>query len=167
MAKLIGDGEAVGLDSGTPLVEVARVLAGLRMTVMPMSLHALMALAASASVRLMMPGGETRAEELAMVGALAVASIAALRFGTVVLRCCGISPEGQLTAHDLGDAAVKQVLLASARRRVLVLEGTKFTHAAMAVVCQLSAFDVVVTDSTAPDSVVGEFAVAGVVVRRV
>ncbi len=94
VAELIADGEAVGLDSGTTVAGTARALAGRRLTVMPMSLHAANALAGSASVRLMMPGGEARPGELAMVGPLALASIAALRFDTVVLGCCGVSPKG-------------------------------------------------------------------------
>src|ERR1700689_482305 len=142
VAGLIADGEAVGLDSGTTVVEVARVLAGRRLTAMPLSLHAAMALAGSASVRLMMPGGEARPGELAMVGPLALASIAALRFDTVVLGCCGVSPEGHLMAHDLGDAAVKQALLASAPRSVLSADGSKFHHAALAVPPELAAVDV-------------------------
>src|SRR6202044_4264591 len=75
VSELIADGEAVGLDSGTTVTETARALAGRRLTVMPLSLHAAMALAGSASVRLIMPGGETRPGELAMVGPLALASI--------------------------------------------------------------------------------------------
>jgi DeoR/GlpR family transcriptional regulator of sugar metabolism len=39
VASLIADGEAVGLDSGTTLVEVAHGLAGRRVTAMPMSLR--------------------------------------------------------------------------------------------------------------------------------
>ncbi|MCU1459349.1 MAG: DeoR family transcriptional regulator [Actinomycetia bacterium] len=167
VAALISDGEAVGLDSGTTVVETARALTGRRLTVMPMSLHAAMALAGSPSIRLMLPGGETRAGELAMVGPMALAGIAALRFDTVVLGCCGVSPEGQMMAHDLGDAAVKLALLASARRSVLALDGAKFGRAALAVVCELAAVDVVVTDGSAPDSAAAALEAAGVEVHRV
>jgi DeoR/GlpR family transcriptional regulator of sugar metabolism len=167
VADLIGDGEAVGLDSGTTVLEVARALAGHRLSVMAMSLPAALALSGSSTVRLMLPGGEVRPGELAMVGPLALASIAALRFDTVVLGGCGISPEGELTAHDLGDVAVKQALLASARRRVLVLDGSKFAHAAMGVVCALSSFDVVVTDATAPEVTISALEASGVTVYRV
>lgn len=166
VAELLCDGEAVGLDSGTTVLEVARVLAGRRLTVMPLSLHAATALA-STSTRLIMPGGETRHGELAMVGPLALASISALRFDTVVLGCCGVTPTGDVSAHDLGDAAVKQALLASARRSVMVLDGSKFSHSAMAVVCQLSTFDVVVTDTAAPETAVMALQAAGVAVHRV
>ena len=47
VAGLIADGEAVGLDSGTTVLEIARVLARGRLTVMPLSLHAAMALSGS------------------------------------------------------------------------------------------------------------------------
>ena len=165
VADMIADGEAVGLDSGTTVAETARALAW-RLTVMPLSLHAAMALAASASVRLMLPGGEARPGELAMVGPLALAGIAALRFDTVVLGCCGVSPEGRVMAHDLGDAAVKQALLASGSRSVLAVDGAKFGRGALAVVCELATFDVVVTDDRAPAPAVEALQAAGVEVRR-
>jgi DeoR/GlpR family transcriptional regulator of sugar metabolism len=167
VADLIADGEAVGLDSGTTVAETARALAGRRLTVMPLSLHAAMELAGAASVRLILPGGEARPGELAMVGPLALASIASLRFDTVVLGCCGVSPEGQMMAHDLGDAAVKQALLASGRRTVLAADGSKFGRAALAVVCELTAVDVVVTDGSAPAPAVAALQAAGVEVHRV
>ena len=165
VAELIGDGEAVALDSGTTALETARALVTRRVTVMPVSLHAATVLAGGSGVRLMMPGGECRPGELAMVGPLALASIAAVRFDTVVLGCCGVSPEGHVMAHDLGDAAVKQALLASARRSVLALDGAKFGRGALAVVRELSTFDVVVTDATAPDSVLAGLRADGVEVR--
>jgi len=166
-ADLVADGEAVALDSGTTVTRAAQALAGRRLTVLPVSLHAAMALAASPSVRLILPGGELRPNELAVAGPATLASIAALRFDTVVLGACGVSPEGQVMAHDLSDAAVKQALLASARRRVLAIDGTKFGRAALAVVCDLAAFDIVVTDAAAPASTVDTLAAAGVEVRRV
>ena len=165
-ADLIADGEAVILDSGTTALEIARVIGSRRLTVMPMSLHAAMALAGSSSVQLMMPGGQTRPGELAIVGPLALAGIAALRFDTAVVGCCGVTLDGSVTAHDLGDAAVKQAMLASARRSILVLDGSKFSHAAMAVVGPASAFDVVVTDTSAPEAATSALEAAGVEVRR-
>ncbi len=167
VAALIADGEAIALDSGTTVTETARALAGRRLTVMPLSLHAAMALAGSSSIRLLLPGGEARPGELALVGPLALAGIAALRFDTVVLGCCGVSPEGHVMAHDLSDAAVKQALLASAGRSVLALDGSKFGQSALAVVCELASFDVVVTDDAAPESALEALRSAGVEVHRV
>ena len=121
---------------------------------MPLSLHAAMAPGwLGLYVRLMMPGGETRpGSELAMVGPLALASIATLRFDTVVLGCCGISADGHVMAHDLGDAAVKQALFAAGGRRILVADAAKFGRSALGVVAgKLSAFDILVTDFVRPE----------------
>jgi DeoR/GlpR family transcriptional regulator of sugar metabolism len=100
-----------------------------------------------------------------MVGPLALSSIAAVRFDTVVLGCCGVSPEGHVMAHDLGDTAVKQAMLASASRSVLALDGAKFGRGALAVVQEVSKFDVVVTDTTAPDLVLAGLRAGGVEVH--
>jgi len=164
-AGLIHDGEAVVVDSGTSGLAVARALTDRQLTVMPLSLHGAVALSASSSVNLLLPGGATRFGEGAMVGPLAEASLAALRFDTVVLTCCGLSPEDGVTAHDLQDAAVKRAAVTSSRRIILVAEGAKFTRTALATVCPTDRIDVLVTDETAPADALGRFRDAGVDVQ--
>jgi DeoR/GlpR family transcriptional regulator of sugar metabolism len=166
VAAQLRDGEAVLLDSGTTAVEVGRAIAHRRLTVMPMSLHAAAALSASDSVRLLMPGGETRPGELAMVGPLALASIGALRFDTAVLTCCGLAG-GRVTSHDLGDAEVKQAMIRSSARVLLATDSSKFRCTALAVVCDATAADLIVTDSAAPGDALDPLSSAGVEVRCV
>ena len=137
------------LDSGTTALEVARCLAGRHVTVMTLSLHAASVLAQIEGVRLLMAGGEVRPGELSMVGPLATGSLSALRFDTAVMSCCGLA-DGQVTAHDLGDAEIKRAMRASAARTVLVADSSKFGRSATAVVCATSELDVVVTDSSIP-----------------
>jgi DeoR/GlpR family transcriptional regulator of sugar metabolism len=148
-ADLLIDGESVVLDSGTTALEVARCLVGRRVTVLPLSLHAASVLAQIDGVRLLMAGGEVRPRELSLVGPLATTSLGALRFDTAILSCCGLA-DGQVTAHDLGDAEVKRAMRASAARTVLVADGSKFARSATAVVCALDELDVVVTDGSIP-----------------
>lgn len=149
-AALLSDGEAVALDSGTSGLAVARALVGRRLTVMPLSLHAAGMLSASSAVTLLLPGGTARFGEGSLVGPTTEANLAALRFDTTVLTCCGLSLSAGVTAHDVQDAAVKRAAIASAARVVLVAEGTKFARTALAVVCQASRVDVLVTDASAP-----------------
>jgi DeoR/GlpR family transcriptional regulator of sugar metabolism len=167
VSGLLLDGEAVALDSGTTAVEVARALHGKRLTVIPMSLHVATACAGFGGIRLIVPGGEVRPGELAMVGPLTAGALASLRVDTAVIGSCGVSPDGHVLAHDLGDAAVKQALLGSARRSILTVDGAKFGRPALAVVAALSTFDVVITDETAPDDAVERLRSAGVEVHRV
>ncbi|HET6299479.1 MAG TPA: DeoR/GlpR family DNA-binding transcription regulator, partial [Kribbella sp.] len=64
----IRDGETIVLDSGTTALEVARLLRHRTVTVMPLSLQVANELTGAPGVRLLMPGGEPRPGELAMVG---------------------------------------------------------------------------------------------------
>jgi DeoR/GlpR family transcriptional regulator of sugar metabolism len=164
-AGLLRDGEAVVVDSGTTGLAVARVLIGRRLTVMPLSLHAAAALSTSPSVNLLLPGGSARFREGSLVGPMTEASLAALRFDTVVLTCCGLSLDSGVTAHDVQDAAVKRAAMVSANRTVLVAEGAKFARTALAVVCPAGEVDVLVTDADAPEEAVAQLREAGVEVH--
>ncbi|WP_336317717.1 DeoR/GlpR family DNA-binding transcription regulator [Streptomyces lavendofoliae] len=167
VAALIADGESVVVDSGTTCLEVAKALRDRRVTVMPLSLHAANALADAPSVRLLLPGGEPRPGELAMTGPLAEASLAAVRFDTAVIGCCGLTAGDGLTAYDLADAAVKRAAMASARRTIAVAEAAKLSRTALAFVAPPTALHAVVTDETAPAGATDALAAAGVTVRKV
>ncbi|MFD4664291.1 DeoR/GlpR family DNA-binding transcription regulator [Streptomyces halstedii] len=167
VASLLAEGESVVLDSGTTCLEVAHAIAGRRLTVMPLSLHAANALTGTTGTTLLLPGGRPRPGELALTGPLAEASLASLRFDTAVIGCCGLTTADGLTAYDLEDAAVKRAAIASARRVVAVADGAKFSRTALALVAPVSALHMVVTDTRAPDEETEALRAAGVDVRKV
>ncbi|MFI5764007.1 DeoR/GlpR family DNA-binding transcription regulator [Streptomyces sp. NPDC051563] len=167
VAALITDGESVVLDSGTTCLEVARALAHRRLTVMPLSLHAANALADAPRLTLLLPGGQPRRGELALTGPLTEASLAALRFDTAVLGCCGLTAGDGLTAYDLADAAVKRAAIASSGRIIAVAESAKLSRTALAHVAPAAALHAVVTDQAAPPEVTDTLGAVGVTVRKV
>jgi DeoR/GlpR family transcriptional regulator of sugar metabolism len=167
VAGLIADGETVVIDSGTTCLEVARALEHRRLTVMPLSLHALNALTGAPRLRLLVPGGEPRPGELALTGPLTEASLAALRFDTAVLGCCGLTAADGLTAYDLADAATKRAALSSARRVIAVAQADKLSRTALAHVAPVAALHTVVTEEDAPQDEIEALTAAGVTVRTV
>jgi DeoR/GlpR family transcriptional regulator of sugar metabolism len=167
VAGLIADGESILLDSGTTCLEIARTLRDRHLTVMPLSLHAANALTGAPHLRLLLPGGEPRAGELAMTGPLTEASLAALRFDTAVIGCCGLNTAHGLTAHDLADAAVKRAAIASSRRVIAATDGSKLRRTALAFVAPPTALHAVVTDPTAPDDEIQALGAAGITIRTV
>ncbi|HEX4817113.1 MAG TPA: DeoR/GlpR family DNA-binding transcription regulator [Nonomuraea sp.] len=167
VAGLIADGETVVLDGGTTALQVARALRDRRLTVLPLALQSVSALAAAPRVRLVLPGGEVRKGELNVIGPPAESSIKALRFDTAVIGCCGLSAEHGLTAHDLPEVAVKQAAIASARRVIVACDSGKFTRTAFGAVCPIARLDVVVTDSGIPREERDALVAAGVTVRTV
>ncbi|MFG1807457.1 DeoR/GlpR family DNA-binding transcription regulator [Streptomyces sp. NPDC049040] len=166
ISRLVADGESVLLDSGTTCLEVARLLHGRQVTVMPLSLQAIHILSdAPAPTTLMVPGGRPRNGEGALTGPLTLASLAALRFDTAVVGCCGLSATEGLTAYDLDDAAVKKAVVASARRVIAAADGSKLGRTALAHVGPSTLVHTLVTDSTAPAGEVAAIAGAGTVVK--
>ena len=166
-ARLIAEGESVVIDSGTTCEEVAKALRGRRLTVLPLSLHVANALVGSPGLTLLMPGGQVQDGELTMHGPLAEASLAALRFDTAILGCCGLDAKNGLTAYDLPDAAVKRAAMASARRTVVVTDSSKLTQTALAFVAPASALNAVVTDLDAAPEAVDALRLAGATVWQV
>jgi DeoR/GlpR family transcriptional regulator of sugar metabolism len=165
VAALIADGEAVLLDGGTTVLEVARALLDRRLTVLPLALQAVTLLVSAPRVRLVLPGGEVRPGELNFAGTLTETSIRALRFDTAVIGCCGLSSEQGLTAHDLPEVAVKRAAIAAARRVIVACDSGKFARTAFGAVCPISALDVVVTDDGLPREQHDALTAAGVTVR--
>jgi DeoR/GlpR family transcriptional regulator of sugar metabolism len=161
----IRDGETVVLDSGTTALEVARLLRDRTVTVMPLSLQVAQELVGAPGIRLLMPGGEPRPGELAMVGPLTLASLRSLRFDVAVLSPCAFSLENGLTAFDLGDAEVKQQALAVSTRSMVLVDGAKWDRAALAYVCPADRPDLIITDSTAPEDDRAVLAQRGVLVQ--
>jgi DeoR family transcriptional regulator, fructose operon transcriptional repressor len=165
VGRLVADGETVVLDSGTTCLEVARQLRGRPVTVMPLSLQAIHALSdAPAPTALLVPGGRPRGGEGALTGPLALASLAALRFDTAVLGCCGLSAADGLTAYDLDDAAVKKAIIASARRIIAAADGSKLGRTAHARVGPSALVHTLVTDATAPAGEAAALEGAGTIV---
>lgn len=168
VSRLIADGETVLLDSGTTCLEVARLLRGRRVTVMPLSLQAIHALSdAPGPTRLIVPGGRPRATEGALTGPLTLASLAALRFDTAIVGCCGLSAAEGLTAYDLDEAAVKKSAIASARRIIAAADGSKLGRIAHAYVGPSTLVHILVTGTTAPAVEVAALEGAGTVVKTV
>jgi DeoR family fructose operon transcriptional repressor len=168
VSRLIADGETVLLDSGTTCLEVARLLHGRPVTVMPLSLQAIHVLSdAPAPTTLMVPGGRPRAGEGALAGPLALASLAALRFDTAIIGCCGLSAAEGLTAYDLDDAAVKKAIIACTRRVIAAADGSKLNRTAHAYVGPSTLLYTLVTDTTAPAGEVAALEEAGTVVTTV
>ncbi|WP_030716312.1 DeoR/GlpR family DNA-binding transcription regulator [Streptomyces sp. NRRL F-2580] len=165
-AALIADGESVVLDSGTTCLEVARLLVNRRLTVMPLSLQAANALVDAPQLTLLLPGGQPRPGELSLTGPLTEASLAALRFDTAIVGCCGLTAEDGLTAYDLADATVKRAAIASSRRIIAVAEGAKLSRTALAHVTPASGLHAVITDDNAPIDATEALSAAGVTVRK-
>ena len=166
VSRLIADGETVVLDSGTTCLEAARLLHGRPVTVMPLSLQAIHVLSdPPGPATLIVPGGQPRTGEGALTGPLTLASLAALRFDTAIIGCCGLSAAEGLTAYDIDDAAVKKAIITATRRIIAAADGSKLGRTAHAYVGPSTLVHTLITDTTAPTDEITALEAAGTVVK--
>ncbi len=166
VASMIADGETVVLDRGTTALAVARHLRDRPVTVMPLSLHAALALLDGTQAEVLLPGGQPSRQELALAGPLALVSVRSLRFDVAVLGAPAFSTGAGITTPDLADGEMKRQALAVAGRAILAVDGTKWGRTALVRVCPPDALDAVVTDTSAPEAERDMLIAAGVHVEQ-
>jgi DeoR/GlpR family transcriptional regulator of sugar metabolism len=150
-AALIRDTENVIIDAGTTTLHVAESLRpDLRLRVLALSLRIADAVAEMPNVTLMVPGGSVRPHERSFIGPMAIATFEQLAFDTLVLTSGGIELEAGVTEYEYDDAETKRAALRSAKRTILVADGSKLGAVAFVRLCPVDRIDVIVTDRDAP-----------------
>lgn len=150
-AALVPDGSSVIIDTGTTCTAVAQALAGRDITVLALSVHAAAALGECPGVRIITPGGQLDAEELAWVGHRAVREVLEFRADLAVLGVCAWDEPTGLTATSMHDAEIKKAILTSAHRAVAVTTPDKIGISATFTACPTDHIDTLVTSGLSPD----------------
>jgi DeoR/GlpR family transcriptional regulator of sugar metabolism len=166
-AELVVDGDSIALDVGTTTLEIARALQHRHnLTILTASLPIANEIATLFSlendVRLILTGGVVRSGELSMFGHIAQNAYHEFHVDKAFVAIGGLSVEGGLTEYNLEDALVKKPLLESAREVIVVADSSKFGQITLCSVGPLSAVDVVVTDSAAPQDMLDQLEEMGI-----
>jgi DeoR/GlpR family transcriptional regulator of sugar metabolism len=169
-AQLIASNETVILDVGTTTTAVARALA------LREDLHEVAIFTNAINIALELEptiprfsvvvlGGTLRPLQHSLVDPLGALALAQINATMLFLGCNGVDPEGGITNINLPEAGVKRRMLASARRRVVVADGSKLGVVALARLCAVDDIDLLVTDDSADDDVLARIAERGVEIQ--
>ncbi len=166
-AELIDDGDSIALDVGTTTLEIVPGLLEKRnLTILTNGLKIanllVDRLSLEASARLILAGGIVRPGELSMIGAIPEQVYQEFHVDKAFIGIGGISLEEGLTEYNVDDARIKQMLIRSAREKIVVADGTKFGVTTFASVAALSTVDKIVTDRSAPVDLIEEIRKRGV-----
>jgi DeoR/GlpR family transcriptional regulator of sugar metabolism len=88
-------------------------------------------------------GGTLRKLTRSVVGPQAVAGIEAHFADQVVFSVAGLTEEGHLTDPDPLEAEIKRAMIRRARRAVLLVDSSKFDHAALSVIAGVGEVDMI------------------------
>ncbi|SCL14598.1 DeoR/GlpR family DNA-binding transcription regulator [Micromonospora inyonensis] len=173
-AALVSPGTVVGLNGGTTSTEVARALAvrpdlntsaeGAQLTVVTNALNIANELLVRSRMKIVVAGGVVRPKSFELVGPLGGALLREVTLDVALLGVDAIDPHLGAAAHHEGEAAMNNLMVARARRVVIIADSSKLGGHAFARICPVDRVETLVTDSGADPTVVAEFRAAGVTV---
>jgi DeoR family transcriptional regulator of aga operon len=168
----VASGDAVLLDVGTTTTAIAGELVkrvDLRdVAVFTNSLTIAFELERAADrLQVIVTGGTLRPLQHSLVDPLATKLLDGLTAHVAFIGCNGVHPDAGVTNINLPETQVKQAMARSARRRVIVADGTKIGEVELARVCTLEDVDLLITDESADAHVVKDLRAAGVPVEVV
>ncbi|OIH98038.1 MULTISPECIES: DeoR/GlpR family DNA-binding transcription regulator [unclassified Curtobacterium] len=157
-ASLVRSGECVVLDVGTTPAAVATALVArtdlVDVTVVTNSLTTALALEpAVPRFTVVVTGGTLRPLQHSLVAPFNGTVLPMIAADVVFIGGTGVDVEHGLTNVNLPETEAKRMLAASARRTVVVADGSKFGRAHIGVVRALEDIDVVVTAGASADAV--------------
>jgi len=161
-ANLVSHGETVILDVGTTTAAVARALVQRQdlydLVIFTNALNIALALEpAIPRFTVVVTGGTLRPMQHSLVDPLGGLMLEHINAHTVFLGCNGIDPHGGVTNINLPEAEIKRRMLQSARRRIIVADGSKVGARELAHLCSIDEIDLLITDSTADPAVLNVF----------
>ncbi len=139
---------AIIIDSGTTTGRLVSLIPDDReLTVITDSVAHALTLSSRPNITTMLIGGRVRGKTLATVDQWAIDALSSVYADVALIGTNGISLERGLTTPDQPEAAVKRAMLASAKRKVVLADHSKFGESHFAQFGNVSDLDLVITDS--------------------
>ncbi|MDG9720060.1 DeoR/GlpR family DNA-binding transcription regulator [Streptomyces sp. DH24] len=171
-AELIPSGSTVGINGGTTTSEVARELAmrpgpagesgGITLTVVTNAINIANELAVRPHVKIVVTGGVARPNSYELVGPLVNSVLDNLALDYTILGVDAVHPRLGTATHDESEAGANRALAECANKVIVVADSSKLGRRAFALVCEMSAVSVLVTDKDAPRDIVEEISGRGI-----
>jgi DeoR/GlpR family transcriptional regulator of sugar metabolism len=157
-ADLVGDGEAVALDSSTTAYYIAERLRGKHeLVVVTNGLRIAEALADAPGVSVVMPGGVLRREAMSLVGEFAAPVLRSTHIGKGFFGARGVSVARGLMDLNPEEVRFKRELAAACEHVVGVFDHTKWERNALLSFVPADRVDTIVTDEQAPGRLMQEW----------
>ncbi|WP_337163093.1 transcriptional repressor AgaR [Vibrio fluvialis] len=149
-AQLIGDGEAVILDSGSTIALMPQHLTQKKLVVMTNALNTAYQLSHNDNVELHVIGGSLRRASCSLTGHHGEQHIRSYLFDKLFLGVDGFDLHAGITTPDSHEAQVNRAMCDVARQVIAVTDSSKFGRKSFCLIRAANQIDVLVTDSLIP-----------------
>ena len=147
-AKWVSDGDVVVLDSGSTTLALARQLKQLRqLTLITTDLKIALEVADAPGFNVICVGGLVRPGLYSVVGSIAGQALAQFHANHAFIGADAVNLRTGVSNASMQEVDVKQSVIRAASHVVLLADHSKFERSSLVKVCDLSAFDEIVTDA--------------------
>ena len=150
-AEFIVAGQTVILNGGTTCHEVARAIAGRRLSVITNSVPIASVLSVDLATEVTLVGGYVYPRTGVALGAMAERMLEDLHAGQLIFSCAGVTEDGVYNANQMM-VDVERKMMQTVEQKILAADHTKFGMRAVVRLCGLDEVDVIVTDSGADEA---------------
>ena len=171
-ADMIHPKDVVLFDSGTTTLQIIKHFPyGLQqsgsVTIMTNSISISQEMLGFPSSNLILLGGIFLPEHQATVGPQTAEQLQKFMCDYVFLGADGVSLDGGVTTANILMAEIDRIMVERARKAILVVDSSKFSHVGFVPVKPISEFDMIITDTDAPANIVKKIRESGVEVMTV
>lgn len=157
-AALVQDGDHIFLDASTTAVFVAKALKDReRLTVITNSMEILLELSDVSGWNIISTGGVMKEGYLAFLGSKTEEAIRSFYVDKVIISCKALDHNWGIMESQESFGTTKKAMMASGRKKILVIDSTKFDQTAFSVAGNLRDVDIVVTDKKPSDKWIHHF----------
>jgi DeoR family fructose operon transcriptional repressor len=150
VAARIPENQTVALDGGTTCHEIARAIAGRRLSVVTNSVPIASLLSVHPDTEVTLVGGYLYPRTGVALGATAVEQLGRLHATQLVMSCAGVTEEGSFNVNQMM-VDVERKMMAIADEVLLAVDHKKFGKRGVVKLCDLDELNVLVTDDGADD----------------
>lgn len=149
-ASMVQAGDAVVLDAGTTMLELAKCLTHLPLRVITVDLHIAMFLSEFRQIEVTIVGGRIDDSSQSCIGEFGRKMLRSVYPDIAFMSCNSWSVEKGVTTPTEEKAGLKQEIIANAQRKILLADSSKYGAHSLFNVAPLSRFTDIITDGGLP-----------------
>lgn len=162
-SRLVEDGDHLMLDDSSTSLYLAKKLKEKKsLTVITNSVELVVELNGIDGWTILLTGGRLKPESLALVGDQTQQMLRQYHVDKVIMSCKGVDLDAGVTDSSEYHSQTKQSMLRCAKKKILILDDSKFDKVSFIDIAPLDAYDIVVTNCVPPRRWLDYFAAHGV-----
>jgi DeoR/GlpR family transcriptional regulator of sugar metabolism len=165
--RRVREGDSIMLDASSTVLQMAKLLPDMPLTVVTNSIRAALELASRRSIRVISTGGSLLERSLSFAGPLAERAVSEIHVQKLFVSCKGLDREGGFSESNELLARLKTRMLEVSDVSYALLDHTKLGGKSLAAFAAPKDFKEIITDAGSPAAFFAKFRKSGLKLTRV